>query len=112
MRFDKVVEGIARYIDGELYGSLNDWQEVIARMAVGRVLGNKEMLKRRIAENPILMSFVMLDEDGEMDADVFLDDLKRAINQKGSIKVSIPLFGNLKFTEADVDCLRKYITER
>ena len=109
MRFEKVVDGIAHYIDGELYGALNDWQEVIMRMAVGRVLGNKELLKQRIAENPLLMSFVMLDDDGEMDADAFLADLKNAISRKGGLKVSIPLFGNMKFTESDVDILKKYI---
>ena len=109
MRFEKVVDGIAHYIDGELYGALNDWQEVIMRMAVGRVLGNKEFLKQRIAENPLLMSFVMLDDDGEMDADAFLADLKNAISRKGGLKVSIPLFGNMKFTESDVDVLKKYI---
>ena len=109
MRFEKVVEGVARYIDGELYSALNDWQEVILRMAVGRILGNKETLKQKIEENPLLMSFVMLDDEGEMDTEVFLTDLKRAISQKGVLKISVPLFGNMKFNEADVDCLRKYI---
>lgn len=109
MKFERVVDGVARYIDGELYSAFNDWQEVIVRMAVGRVLGNKELLKQRIVENPLLMSFVMIDNEGEMDADMFLADLKKAISGKGGLKVSIPLFGSMKFTESDVDRLRQYI---
>ena len=109
MRIEKVIDGIAKYIDGEIYSNMNDWQEIVARMAVGRVLGNKELLKQKITENPLLMSFVMLDTDGEMDVEKFLSDLKGVIAQKGSVKISIPLFGNLKFVEADVDRLRKYI---
>lgn len=109
MRIEKVIDGVAKYIDGEIYSVMNDWQEIFARMAVGRILGNKELIKQKIAENPLLMSFVMLDSDGEMDVEKFLSDLKSVIAQKGSVKLSIPLFGNLKFVEADVDRLRKYI---
>ena len=109
MRFEKVVDGIARYVDAEIYSSMNDWQEIMARMAIGRILGNKEALKKKIMENPLLMSFVMIDSNGDMDAEKFLSDLKMAIAQKGGLRISIPLFGNLKFVESDVDHLRKYI---
>jgi hypothetical protein len=109
MRFEKVIDGIARYVDAEMYSSMNDWQEIMARMAVGRILGNKDLLKQKIMENPLLMSFVMLDAEGEMDVDKFLSDLKSVIAQKGGLRMSIPLFGNLKFVETDVDHLRKYI---
>ena len=109
MKLDKVIDGVARYVDGEIYGTMNDWQEILARMAVGRILGNKETLKKKITENPLLMSFVLLDSDGEMDVEKFLSDLKGVIAQKGGLKVSIPLFGNLKFVESDVDRLKKYI---
>lgn len=109
MRLEKVIDGVAKYIDGEIYVKMNDWQEIMARMAVGRILGNKDLLKQKIMENPLLMSFVMLDAEGEMDVDKFLSDLKSVIAQKGGLRMSIPLFGNLKFVETDVDHLRKYI---
>lgn len=109
MKLERVIDGVVKYVDGEIYGSMNDWQEIMARMAVGRILGNKELLKQKIMENPLLMSFVMLDADGEMDVDKFLADLKGVIAQKGGLRISIPLFGNLKFVETDVDRLKKYI---
>ena len=109
MKFEKVIDGVAKYIDGEIYGSMNDWQEIMARMAVGRILGNKELLKQKIMENPLLMSFAMIDSDGEMDAEKFLSEIKGVISQKGGLRVQIPLFGTLKFSDSDVDRLRKYI---
>ena len=109
MKFEKVIDGISKYIDGEIYGMLNDWQEIVARMFVGRFLGNRDILKQKIMENPLLMSFAMIDSDGNMDVDCFLGDLKQVISQKGGLTFSIPLFGNLKFVDADVDRLRKYI---
>lgn len=109
VRFEKVIDGISKYIDGEIYATMNDWQEIMARIAVGRIMGNKELLKQKVMENPLLMSFALIDDNGEMDVDRFLADLKGVIAQKGGLRVSIPLFGNLKFVEADVDRLRKYI---
>lgn len=109
MKLERVIDGVVKYVDGEIYGSMNDWQEIMARMAVGRILGNKDLLKQKIMENPLLMSFVMLDSEGEMDVDKFLADLKGVIAQKGGLRISIPLFGNLKFVETDVDRLKKYI---
>ncbi len=110
VKFEKVIDGISKYIDGEIYVMLNDWQEIIARMAVGRLLGNRDLLKQKIMENPLLMSFAMIDAEGNMDVDLFLGELKNVITQKGGLKVSIPMFGHMKFVEADVDRLRKYIT--
>lgn len=110
VRFEKVIDGIAKYIDAEIYPAMNDWQEIIARIAVGRILGNREALKQKIVENPLLMSFAMIDSDGMMDAEAFLSDLKSIISQKGEIRFSIPLMGSMKFVDADVDRLKKYIT--
>lgn len=110
MKFEKVLDGISKYIDGEIYGMLNDWQEIVARMTVGRLIGNRDVLKQKIMENPFLMSFALIDSDGNMDVDRFLCDLKQVISEKGGLKLTIPLFGNLKFVETDVDQLRKYIT--
>lgn len=109
MHIDRVIDGVARYINGEIYGSMNDWQEVIARIAVGRILENKGALKQKITENPYIMSFAVINADGDMDVDKFLADLKGAIAQKSGLKISIPMFGDMKFVEADVDCLRGYI---
>lgn len=109
MHIDKVIDGVARYINGEIYSNLNDWQEVVARMAVGRVLENKAAVKQKIVENPYLMSFVLIDSNGDMDVDKFLDDLKTAISQRGVVQLELPLFGNMKFVPDDVDCLRGYI---
>lgn len=109
MHIDKVIDGIARYIDGEIYSNMNDWQELIARMAVGRVLENKAVLKQKVMDNPYLMSFVLVDSNGDMDVDRFLGDLKGVISQKGAVQMELPLFGKMKFVPDDVDVLRRYI---
>ena len=111
MRFEKVTEGIARYLDRELYKGLNDWQEMIARIAVSRVLGNQGKLKTTLAGNPFLQTFAVMDQEGEVDVETLLAEIKAYISQKGKMTVSIPMMGTFTFMSEDVDKLRQCIME-
>ena len=45
VEFNRVIDGLTRYMNNNLFSNMNDWQEVIARVAVGRIIGNPENLK-------------------------------------------------------------------
>ena len=109
IEFSKILDGIARYIDKEIYPGMNDWQELVVRVAVGRILTGKEALQANILNNPIIRSFVLIDDSGMVEIDTLLADVKRELAKKGSVQVAIPLLGNLKFVEGDIDRLRSYI---
>jgi CO dehydrogenase/acetyl-CoA synthase alpha subunit len=109
MRFEKVLDGIARYLDRELYVGLNDWQEMIARIAVSRVIGNKEQLKTALSSNPYLQTFAVIDNTGEVDAETLLQDIKTYITAKGKMSVTVPMMGTFTFKPEDVDKLRQYM---
>lgn len=110
--FDKVLNGIFKYLNAEIYSGMNDWQEMIARIAVSRLLGNGEKIKTALMSNPFIRTFAIMDEDGNVDVDGLARDLKEQISQKGSLKFSIPMFGDFSFTAADVDKLYRTIMER
>lgn len=105
IEFNKVMEGIAKYLDKEIYSGMNDIQEVVARIAVGRVLGNKDNVKAMLYGNPIVRSLMIIDDDGMVDIEKILADLKAEISKKGSISIQIPWFGKMKFMPEDVDKL-------
>ena len=107
--FNRVVDGILRYIDREVYPGMNDLQEVVARIAVGRIATNKEKLLAFLEGNPIVKSFAVIDSDGNVDAETLLSEIKAQIAKKGSIKVEIPWFGKLTFVPEDVDKLKRDI---
>ncbi len=104
MNFDRVLNGIARYLDREIYANMNDWQEVIARLAVSRVLGNKS-LEETLKNNSYIRTFAIMDESGNIDVDGLYRDLKKLIQAKGKIQFELPMFGKFTFAESDVDCL-------
>lgn len=105
MEFEKVIRGIVKYLDREIYAGMNDWQEILARLAVSRMIGDEAKLKQTLLGNSFVRTFAIMDGDGNVDVDGLVCDLKKQIEQKGKISLSVPLIGDFKFTAEDVDKL-------
>lgn len=111
MDFDRVLDGIIRYLNREVFKGLNDWQDIMARVAVGRMLGNREGLKRSLMGNGFLQTLGIVDSRGMVDVEGLADDLRNEIRRKGKLVIKIPLLGTFTFTESDVDTLYGIIVE-
>ena len=61
-KFEKVVDGLTRYIDSEVITGMNDFQEFIARIAIGRVINNEKTIKDALANNGIIRTFGLIDK--------------------------------------------------
>ena len=108
---EKVIDGISNYIDSNIYSGMNDLQEFIARIVVGRVIDNSAEIKSALANNGVIRTFGFIDEEGMIDIDHLMSDIKNEIRRKGEIHISIPMFGKLKFVPEDVDVLHRFILE-
>lgn len=107
--WEKVMNGIARYFDKHIYAGMNDWQEVLARSAVGMTLESGDRLKGALMGNGIVKTFCIMDENGNVDVDRLASVLKAEIQKKGRVSIKIPVFGTFVFTDADVDELHRII---
>ena len=110
VEFNRVIDGLLRYLNNNLFAKMNDWQEVVARIAVGRIIGNPESLKQSLMANGIVRTFAVMDSEGNVDLEPIMRDLKREIDRKGKLTVEIPMFGKMSFTAADVDEIYREIT--
>ena len=111
MQFEKVIHGIIKYLDREIYNNMSDWQEVLARIAVGRMLGDEDALKATLMNNTFVKTFAIMDTDGNVDVDGLMRDLREQISHKGKISITFPLIGTFTFTADDVDELYRTIEE-
>ena len=111
MEFERVIKGITKYLNNEIYAGMNDWQEMLARIAVSRMIGNTNNLKNTLINNPFVRTFPIIDENGDVDIEGLLEDIKSQLNEKGKITFSLPMFGNFTFTPADVEKLHREIME-
>jgi hypothetical protein len=111
MQYERVVKGIGRYIETEIYPGLSDWQEILARIAVSRAMNSQEQLKEILTKNAFAKMFAIIDEEGDIDVDGLMEDLKEQINAKGKIEIHIPMFGKFCFNASDVHKLHRMIME-
>lgn len=107
--FDQVLDGLSRYLNKNFYANLNDWQEIVARLAVGRILGN-ENLKQNLMANPYVRTFAIFDSEGNVDLEPIMRDLRKEIERKGKMTVEIPMFGKISFTGEDISEIYREIT--
>lgn len=108
--FNRVIDGISRYIDAEIYSGMNDLQEFAARVLIGRFLINSDNVKNSLVNNGFIRTFGIINEEGMVDVVTLAKDIKREIARKGKISVSIPMFGTMNFVPEDVDTLFRNIT--
>lgn len=112
VKFESVIDGINRYLDKEIYGNLNDLQEFLARLAVGRINQNSEAIKAALMNNGLARTLCLVDSEGMVDIDSLARDIKMEIDRKGSIQVEIPMIGKLTFRSVDVDVMHDLIIGR
>lgn len=112
VKFENIIEGLNRYLDKEIYINLNDLQEIAARLVVGRINGNIEAVKKAIMSNGYIKTFGLIDNDGMVDIDSLLMEVKREIERKGKVQFEIPLIGKMTFVPGDVEVIKNYIYGR
>ena len=108
--FEKVIDGLSRYIDSEIYSGMNDLQEFAARVLIGRFISNESGVKESLVNNGFIRTFGIIDGEGMVDVVALAKDIKREIARKGKISFSIPMFGTMSFVPNDVDMMFRAIT--
>ena len=74
MQYERVVKGIGKYIEAEIYPGLSDWQEILARIAVSRAMNSQEQLKEILTKNAFAKMFAIIDDEGDIDVDGLMEE--------------------------------------
>ena len=110
--FNRVMDGIVKYINDEMFIGMNDWQEMTARILLARVLNNHDAIKNALIDNGLVRTFGIVDSEGMVDVCGLARDIKQEITRKGKMTFTVPMFGKISFVPEDVDKLYNYITGR
>ena len=111
MKYETVIQGLINYINSEILVGMNDWQAMLARIAISRMLAVKDGFKTTVTQNTFLQSIGVVTVDGMVDVDGLAKDLKEQIAANGKLEVDLPVFGKFVFSPDDVDTLIKYVKE-
>lgn len=104
--------GVASYFDNVFLPQLNlkdqSMQRAFATTAVTIATLKLKGMLEKLSTNPILQFMEIIDEEGNMDVDLLLEEFKKNISQSGVIYDN-KFFGKFEFTAEDVDELGKHI---
>lgn len=107
--FEKVIDGLTRYIDSELCPRMNDVQDFMVRVVLGEVIESQNAIKETLIKNGFLKTFNVIDSDGMVDIERILNAVKRELSKKEKLRISIPGIGKLTFHPSDTDTLYRMI---
>lgn len=108
MELSRVLAGLEKYIDNEIYNGMNENQQTIYLLAVGAL---KENAMDVLGSNAILRSMLSISRDGDVDLDRLHKLLQVAVRKKGKMTLNIPMFGKMTFNEADISNMIQTIKE-
>lgn len=111
MEFEKVVSGIIKYVNRVIIPTMNDWQKIGARLLLSRLTRSSSDIKRTLSSNAYIMAFGVMNNDGSVDIENLIKDIRGLFEETPVIEVNVPLYGSLKFNESDIDTIYKYIME-
>ena len=104
---DQAMRGAAKFADNEIIPHLPTGKGIGAGIALALIMdgGKAQLLKLR--ENPAVKMMGVMDEDGNIDLDRLYNAARPRFENK--LTVSVPLLGDLRFDQNDVDKLYRYI---
>lgn len=105
---EQVKQGFAKYVDAEFTNKMTG----INRWLVGGIAGiailRAENIYNHLKDMPFIKMLDVVDENGMIDIDIIYNAfLEQA--RKGEAVIDLPMVGQTKFNEHDVEMLYKYI---
>lgn len=106
---EQTLRGASRFADNEVIPHLPGGKGLGASIALALILDGSREKILALRENPAVGFMKLIDESGNID----IDRLYSAARPKfeHGLNISIPLIGDLKFDQNDVDKLYRYILE-
>lgn len=87
---DKLIAGLAEYIDRELIAKIDDRPlRIMIATAVATIRKNPAAADM-ILSHPVVAAMLAQDENGNIDARIFTQALKSALDRHGNLTISVP----------------------
>ena len=89
--YNKVIKGIASFIDEEILININGWQKWVLGSGIGIALSDAEELFKSLKNNELIKVLKIVDGD-KINVDKIYKELKKQA-KKTQITINIPMIG-------------------
>lgn len=111
----QVQRGLAAFIDAEIAPKLSGIQRIVITAGGGVIASKLPVLLANPAVGGIAGTLQLITADGEIDIETLYTQIKKAVQQTGSVTMDIPIpFSaplSMTFRDADLDRLYQYIKQ-
>lgn len=106
--YNKVINGVAKYIDAEIVEKITGWKKWVVGSGVGIALSNTTDIFNQLKNNEFVKMLNIIDKDDRIDIDKIYKEMKKQA-KKGAVTFDVPMLGGLTLNEQDVDKLYEFI---
>lgn len=106
--YNKVINGIAKYIDEEIVEKIGGWQKWVIGSGVGLMLSNTSGTFNQLKNNELVKMLNIIDKNDKIDVDKIYKELKKQA-KKSSATFDVPMLGPTTLNEQDVDKIYEFI---
>jgi hypothetical protein len=106
--YNKVINGIAKYIDTEIVDKILGWKKWVVGSGLGIALSNSTNVFNQLKNNEFVKMLNIIDKDNKIDVDKIYKELKKQA-KKSSITFEVPMVGSITLNEQDIEKLYELI---
>lgn len=107
--FEQLEIGIISFIKDEMIAKVTGAKKWALGLLTVNLAGNLEAIYAKYKDHPAVQILGIVSEDGMVDADKLLRDLKAVAQEYGPISENLPLVGSTEFSAEDIDLLHKHV---
>lgn len=106
--YNKVINGIAKYIDIEIVDKIGGWKKWVIGSVVGVTLSNGTEVFNQLKNNDFIKMLGIIDKNDKIDIDKIYKEMKKQA-KKSSITFNVPMIGAMTLNEQDLDKMYEFI---
>ena len=106
--YNKVINGIAKYIDTEIVDKILGWKKWVVGSGLGLALSNSTNVFNQLKNNEFVKMLNIIDKDNKIDVDKIYKELKKQA-KKSSITFELPMVGSITLNDQDIEKLYELI---
>jgi len=105
----QLISGVIKFIDAEMLPALPANQRWIAGALVYAAQGKATDIIGALANNPIVSTLKLIDENGAVDIESARLAVKSSCQKHGAAEINIPMIGQFTLTEKNFDSMYNFI---
>lgn len=106
--YNKVINGIAKYIDYEIVEKISGWKKWVVGSGMGLALSNTAGVFNQVKNNEFVKMLNIIDKDDRINVDKIYKEMKKQA-KKSSVTFDVPMLGPITLNEQDVDKIYDFI---